>query len=87
MVNNLIWVRKKWERLYRIMGWEGADTRTSSTFFKEVVQVIILFRSETWVMTPIIGLAFGGFHHSVARCLAGMKPHRHITGQWVYPPM
>ena len=36
-----------WERLYRILGQKGAEDRTSINFYKAVVQVTLLFGSET----------------------------------------
>ena len=45
----------------RILGREGAYPRTSSTFYKAVVQATLLFGSETWVMNLRIGRTLGGF--------------------------
>ena len=42
-------------------------------FFKAVVQAVLLFVSETWVMTPRIGRALGSFQHRVARQIAGSQ--------------
>ena len=36
----------------RILGWEGADIRITGLFFKVVVQAVLIFRSETWILTP-----------------------------------
>ena len=47
VVANLGKARKRWVRLSRILGWEGADPRTSGTFYKEAVQGILLFGVET----------------------------------------
>ena len=41
-------------RLKRILSREGADKRVSGNFFKAVVQQVLLFGSETWVVAPII---------------------------------
>ena len=66
--------RCKWYQVSRILGWEGVDTRTSGNFYKVVVQVVLLFGSEIWVMTPWVGLILGGFHNMVALRLVGIKP-------------
>ena len=58
----------------RILGWEGANPRASGMFFKAVVQAVLLFRSETWVMTPCMGRALGSFQHGVARRIKGKHP-------------
>ena len=49
------------------------DARTSGTFYKVLVQVVLLFVSEMLVMTPRIGLTLGVFHHRVALYLVGMQ--------------
>ena len=81
VVANLGKARKRWVRLSRILGWEGADPRTSGTFYKEVVQGILLIGVETWVVSPRILKTLGGFHHKVARRLVGMRPRQDTTGR------
>ena len=78
MVSNLQKARLSW-----VLGQEGADPRTSGTFYKAVVQTTLLFGAETWVVFPRIGKTFGGFHHRVDRRLAGMQQRRDTTGGWV----
>ena len=51
----------------------------------EVVQEVFLYGLEMWAMTPLIGRALGGFHHSVACRLTGRQPRRVIYGRWRYP--
>ena len=45
----------RWEYRSRILGKEGADPKTSRTFYKAVVQATLLFGSYIWVMTPVLG--------------------------------
>ena len=45
--------------------------RVSVFFFRAVVQAVLLFGSETWVVTPRTGKALGGFQTQVARRLTG----------------
>ena len=42
----------KWGRLEKILGREGADKGMSGRLHVAVVQVVLLFGSETWVLTP-----------------------------------
>ena len=44
--------RKSLARMTSILGQEGADPGVSGMFFKAVVQTVLLFGSETWVLTP-----------------------------------
>ena len=53
----------------------------------EMVQLVILFGSETWFMTPCLEKALEGFHHRVVWRMAGMVPKRQLYGTWVYPPI
>ena len=49
-------------------------------FFKAVVQVVLLFKLETWVLTPRMGRALGSFQHRVARQITGEAAE--VTGGW-----
>ena len=87
VVANLRKVRRQWARLSRILRREGGDPRRSGNFYKAVIQLSLLFDAETWVMSPSIGMTLGGFHHKVARRLAGMRPMLDTMARWVYPPL
>ena len=52
VVGNIRKYWKRWARLARIMGQEGASPWVSGIFFKIGVQVVILFGSEKCVLTP-----------------------------------
>ena len=50
-------------RLNRVLSREGADKRVSGIVFKAVVQQVLLFGAETWVLTPRIERALDSFMH------------------------
>ena len=50
-----------------------------------VFQAVLLYGSETWVMTPRIGSTLGIFHHRVARILTVRQLRRVIDGRWGFP--
>ena len=52
-----------------------------------VVQAVLLFGSKTWVLTPRLDKSLEGFHHRVARQMAGMVTKRQRDGTWVYTPI
>ena len=52
-----------------------------------VVQAVLLYWSETWVISPCIGRNLGGFHHRVDRRLTGRKPRKGQEEGWVYPQL
>ena len=53
----------------------------------ELVQAVMLYGSETWVMTLNIGRVWGGFHYRVAHSMTGRKPRRVRDGGWEYTPL
>ena len=52
-----------------------------------VVQAVILFGSEMWVMNPWMEKALEGFHHRAVRRMAGMGTKSQQYETWVYPPI
>ena len=79
--------RRSWGRLSRILGREGATARISGMLFKSVVQKILLFGAETWVVTPRMEKALSGFLHGAARRLTGRQARRGHNGKWHYPSL
>ena len=51
-----------WRRMSRILSRERATPRVSGFFFKAMIQAVMLFGAETWVITPLAGTALGGVH-------------------------
>ena len=82
VVGNLWKARKGWSRLPIILVREGVNPRASGIFFKAVVQAVLIFRSEIWVMNPHMGRYLGGFKHSVSRRINGRQPQRMMEGSW-----
>jgi hypothetical protein len=57
-------------------------------FYKAVAQSVILYDSETWVITSHMLKMLQRFHRRVARRLTGRAPIFHRdTGVWMYPPL
>ena len=87
VAGNLQKARKSWGRMSRALSWGGADPKVSGHFFKSLVQSVLLFRAETWVLTPRMERALSRFWHRVARRLTGRQPRRRGGGSWDYPPL
>ena len=64
---------------------EGATPQISGSFFKSVVQQVLLFGAETWVVTPKMERSLSGFIHGAARRLTGRQAQRANDGDWYYP--
>ena len=45
-------MRAVWKRITQKLSREGAAPQMSGFFSKAVVQAVLLFGSETWVVTP-----------------------------------
>ena len=85
MVCNLRRARQKWAQLTRVLRREGADARTSGKIYWVVVKLVLLYGSETRVLTLRMHRVMGGFHHRVAYRLMGWQPWKGRDGGWVYP--
>ena len=82
---NLRRARGKWGRTTKILGREGEDNRTTGRFYVAVVQAVLLFWSEIWVLSLLLEKSVVGFYHRVAWRMAGMGPKCHRYRTWVYP--
>ena len=79
--------RRSWGRLQRILRREGATPRISESLYKAVVQQVMLFGAETWVVTPKMERALSGFLHGAVRRLTGRQVRREKNGDWYYPSL
>ena len=79
--------RKIWGRLQGILSREGATKRVLGNFFKVVVQQVLLFGAETWVVSPMMERALSAFTHGAARRLTGRKPQKGRDGKCHYPSL
>ena len=84
VVKNLSRARAIWRRMTLILSRVGAVPRVSGFFFKAVVQAVLIFGSETWVVNPCKVKALGGSQDQVARRLTGKLPRRTLYGKCTY---
>ena len=61
VVKNLSWARTVWRRMLRILSREGAAPRVSGFFLNAVIKVVLLFKSDTWVVTPCMDKSLGWY--------------------------
>ena len=71
--------------MLKILGIEGEDRRTAGRLYLAVVKDVLLFGSETWVVTPWLEKALAGFHHQAVWRMVGMVTKRQLDSTWVYP--
>ena len=76
--------KKVWSRILRILSREGVAPQVSGFFFKAVIQVVLIFGAETWVVTPRMGKSLGGFQTQVEIWLTEQLPQRTTDGKCKY---
>ena len=84
VVKNLSRASKLLSSMSRIFSREGAAPRVYGFFFKAVVQAVLLFGAETWVVTPRMGKSLGGVQTQVDRRLTGRLLQRTLDRSWRY---
>ena len=82
VTGNIKKARRRWGRLAKVLGREGADPKASRTFYIAVTQAVLLFGSETWVLTAKMEKDLDTFQARVARKLTGRKPRRGRDWKW-----
>ena len=87
VAGNLAKARNSWGRLQGILSREGATKRVSGNFFKAVLQQVLLFGAEIWVVSPMMEQALSAFIHWAARRLTGRQPRKGRDGMWHYPSL
>ena len=76
MVGNLGKARNSWGLLSQILSQEGADPKALGNFYRAVVQAVLMFGAETWVLTPGMDLALDSFQHRVMRRITRNQPQQ-----------
>ena len=73
--------------MIKILGIEKADKRMTGKLYVAVVQVVLLFWLEMWVVNTQLGKALVGFHHWAVQRMVVMGPERQLNRTWVYQPI
>ena len=71
VVGNLWKAWKSWARLERIIVMRGSNPQVTGIFFKELVQEVLLFDLDMWVMIPNIQQALRSSQNRVTRRIIG----------------
>ena len=64
-------MRKVWERLWKLLRRKGADPRVAAMLYRALVQAIILYGSETWVLLAEMYRKVEGKHTGLLRHTTG----------------
>ena len=67
VLHNIRKASKVWGRLGKHLRREGAEPTVSAQFYGKVVQAVLLFGAETWVLTETMIQRLEGAHVSFLR--------------------
>ena len=85
VMENLRKARMKWGRISRILSTDGANPRAMASFYKAIVQSVLLYGSESWVITLSMEKQLQSFHRRCARYITGQHIRQNDDGTWTYP--
>ena len=74
--------QKHWVVAAKVPRQMGEHRKSRNMLYKEVVQTVLLYWCESWVATFTMMAVLEGFHHSVARILAGTTERQGNGGDW-----
>jgi exonuclease III len=86
-IRNIARARAKWGAISRVLRRDGASTFNFSRFYMVIVSAVLLYGSETWVVTRRIQSMLEAFHNRVARTIAGtfIRKRDGDVESWIYP--
>jgi hypothetical protein len=75
-----------WARVGQVLRNENVSPHIAATFYKAVVQAILLYGSKTWVLFQTALARLEGFHiRATYRMVKTHKPKRGPGRTWIYP--
>ena len=66
----------------KVLAKAGAVVWTQEMIYNAVVQTVLVYGSEIWMMTGAMLTVLEGFHHWVARQIVGKTARRSGEGEW-----
>jgi hypothetical protein len=85
VTENLRKARIKWGRISRILSKDGADPKAMALFYKAIVPFVLLYGSESWVLTLAMEKQLQSFHRRWARYITGKNIRQNKDGTRTYP--
>ena len=82
---NIMRTRSVWGILGILLQHEGAEPRVSAIFYRAVVQAVLLYGSETWVLLAAMQRKVEGVHTGFLRQITGKRVRRQRDGTWETP--
>jgi hypothetical protein len=85
MMRNLARARAKWASMRRFLVSDAADPKAMATFYRTVVLYVLLYGSESWVLTGDLMRHRRSFHRRCCRGLTGDFIRQDEEGERICP--
>ena len=82
---NLKKARKRWNRVGKILKTEGANPKVMAKFYLTIVQAVLLYGADSWVIKAKEAVALRSFHRRAVRYMTGCHIRKLQDGKWSYP--
>ena len=87
LYHNLSKTRKWWEMAEKVVRKTEAEVRVQRMIYKEIVQSVLLYGRDIWVVMRAMLKVLEGLYHRTARRVAEMTERRTTSGEWEWPPV
>ncbi len=78
--------RSSWACIGQVLWSEKVSPFDAARFYQAIIQAILLYGSESWVISPTAMAQLEGFHICAAYRLAKTnRPKRGSNREWIYP--
>ena len=71
-----------WGLLEKVLGKTRAPIKAQEMMYKAVVQEVLMYGSEIWVVIYMMMAIIEGLHHSIGRRIVEMTAWRGDGGEW-----
>ncbi len=90
-MNNINKERSRWTRARNILTREKVNSKVMGLFYKAIIQSILLYSSETWVLVDESFNKLSTFHakNAISIARSPIKCHSQYEDEdvWIYPNM
>ena len=74
--------QSRWRMLAKVMGKMGAPINARSMMYTAVVQAVLMYVSEIWLMVDAMMTVLEGFHHRIGKRIVRMTAWRGYYRVW-----
>ena len=83
--DNLKKARKRWACVGKILKTEGVNSKIMAKFYITIVQAVLLYGADSWVIKKRDYDALKSFHRRAVRYMTGQHIRKLGENQWNYP--